>query len=380
MKNIPFTLICGIFLLTTSGCSVPPNTLDHLISDSTTELQEETSLNPRVYMDEISGTVKDFTGNQLILLCNSTTYSFDVSQADLECRFGIITGDEVNIIYEGQLNTTDTSTVKALKVVDSYHNKPELKEKKIYGQVQKLTSNSITLKSKGGKTATYPITGTEQYYQNGIKSGNWVYLYFRGNPGVPISDNPNFIDASHLKVLSISDIDPLKIPAPTPTPPPQETAETVTEQKLRAVISNVNMNTLQVIPDNSNTTLNLDMSTIPCHFSGGIAPDSRINITYTGKFNGTTLDGMTILGITGDIPEKLSPHSVSYTVSGEITGSTANTITILSTDGMSLTFCTDSAVNNSTGGLLTGSSVKLTFNPADSRDSNIYACIKIEDA
>ena len=35
-----------------------------------------------------------------------------------------------------------------------------------------LTSNTITIKSKKGKTATYPITGTKQYYQNGIKAGD----------------------------------------------------------------------------------------------------------------------------------------------------------------------------------------------------------------
>ena len=89
---------------------------------------------------------------------------------------------------------------------------------------------------------------------------------------------------------------------------------------------------------------------------------------------------MNLLGVTGEIPERLSSHSVSYCVSGEITGSTANTITILSDDGISLTFLTDSAENLSSGGLLTGSRVKLTFNPAQSRETNVYPCLKIEDA
>ena len=34
------------------------------------------------------------------------------------------------MIYEGQLNTTDTSSVKVLKVADAYHDRAELKEKK----------------------------------------------------------------------------------------------------------------------------------------------------------------------------------------------------------------------------------------------------------
>ena len=57
-----------------------------------------------------------------------------------------------------------------LKVVDDYHDTSEVKEGTTRGQVQNLTANSITIRSKGGKTVTFPITGTEQYYQGGIKA------------------------------------------------------------------------------------------------------------------------------------------------------------------------------------------------------------------
>ena len=43
--------------------------------------------------------------------------------------------------------------------------KNKLKKRTAHGQVISLTSNTITIKSKKGKTATYPITGTKQYYQ-----------------------------------------------------------------------------------------------------------------------------------------------------------------------------------------------------------------------
>lgn len=379
MKKLSAALFCTVLLFSAAGCGFQ-NELRNLVSAGDPQVQEEASLAPRVYMDEIRGTVKDFTGNHLLIQKDETTYDFDVSQADLECQGGIITGDMINVIYEGRLNGTDTSTVKALKVVDSYHNKTELKEKKTYGQVQGLTENTITLKSRSGKVASYPITGTEQYYQNGIRAGSWVYLHFRGNFGEPLSDDPNLLNARHLKVLSVSDIDPMKVPEPTPTPAPQDQKEQQKEQQLRGVIRGVNMNTLQVSPVHSDTVLKLDMSSVPCHFSGGLSSGSHVKITYTGKLNGTSTEGISILGITGEIPEQLKKSGVSFTVSGEITSSTANTITILSYDGMSLTFLTDTASNSSTGGLLTGSNVKLTFNPADSRASNIYTCLKIEDA
>ena len=238
---------------------------------------------------------------------------------------------------------------------------------------------SITIRSKGGKTVTFPITGTEQYYQGGIKAGNWVYLHYKGDFGPASADDPNVLDGSQMKIYSVSDIDPLNVPAPTPTPAPQEGVEIKPENKLRAVIQNIQTNILQVSPENTTNILNLDMSAIPCYFSGGIESGAHVNVIYTGDFNGTTLDGLTILGITGDIPENLSERNTGFTISGEITASTANTITLLTSDGVRITCNTESASNESTGGLLTGSSVKVTFNPADSRQTNIYTALKIED-
>ena len=136
-------------------------------------------------MDELSGTLQDFSGSQLILNTDSASYVFNVSNATLECKGGMITGDEISIIYEGQLSGTDTGSVHVLKVVDEFHKKNKLKKRTAHGQVISLTSNTITIKSKKGKTATYPITGTKQYYQNGIKAGDWVTLHSRGNSRIP---------------------------------------------------------------------------------------------------------------------------------------------------------------------------------------------------
>ncbi len=369
-------LSCAVLL---TGCS-PGAVLERFTSAGDPAVQEPVPDSTRVYMDEIHGTLEDFDGNRITLLNDQSTYVFDVSNATLECEGGMITGDEISVIYQGQLNSTDTSTVQALKVVDEYHKKIQLEEKTTYGQVQNLTANSITLKSRTGRVAAYPITGTEQYYQNGIRSGSWVYLHYKGSFGQSESDDPMVLNASHLKVLSVSDIDPLAVPSPTPTPAPKEGENTVQEKKFQAVIQNIRLNTLQVTVENSNTVLNLNLSGIPCYFSGGAAPGSGVTVVYTGDFNGQNLEGITLLGVTGDIPEKLSEREIGFSVTGEITASTANTVTLLTNDGARITCRTDGADNTSTGGLLTGSSVKITFDPAASRESNIYTCLKIEDA
>ena len=379
MKKLRTVCICLSCAVLLTGCS-PGTVLEQFTSAGDSAVQEPVPDSARVYMDEIHGTLEDFDGSSLTLLDDQSTYVFDVSNATLECEGGMITGDEISVIYQGQLDSTDTSTVQALKVVDEYHKKTRLEEKTTYGQVQNLTANSITLKSRTGRVATYPITGTEQYYQNGIRSGSWVYLHYKGSFGQSKSDDPMVLNASHLKVLSVSDIDPLAVPSPTPTPAPKEGETAVQEKKFQAVIQNIRLNTLQVIVSNSNTVLNLNLSGIPCYFSGGAAPGSGVTVVYTGDFNGQNLEGITLLGVTGDIPEKLSEREIGFSVTGEITASTANTVTLLTNDGARITCRTDGADNTSTGGLLTGSSVKITFDPAASRESNIYTCLKIEDA
>ena len=377
MKKLLAICVSSVLLVSLSGCSLG-SVIDQFRSSDSEELQDINPDSIRVYMDEIRGTLQDFTGSQITISTATDTYTFDISQATLECANGMVSGDAVSVVYEGQLDSTDTSTVKALKVVDDYHQTTVLEEKTTHGQVQSLTANTITIKSKGGKVVMFPVTGTKQYYQAGIKAGTWVYLHYKGAFPVNADGTQNY-DGTHMKILSVSDIDPITLPAPTPTPVPQEGVEVKPENKMRAVIQNVQTNVLQVTVENTANVLNIDMSAIPCYFSGGIAPGSHASITYTGDFNGTTLEGITVLGITGDVPENTSQRNTTFTVSGDIVASTANTITLRTYDGINVTCDTETASNESSGGLLAGSSVKVTFNPADSRQTNIYTALKIED-
>jgi hypothetical protein len=235
MKKFTQLLVCSCALLSLSGCVVRDAITDYV--DTSQNTVQETSEAPgqRVYMDEVKGILQDFTGAALTMSSQEQTYIFDLSEATLECEDGMITGDEISVIYEGQLSSEDTSTVKALKVVDDFHKKNQLEVRKAYGEVQGLTPNTITIKDEQGKTATYPITGTEQYYQGGIRQGAWVYINFKGEFSSG-SDGDASLNASHLKVLSVSDIDPLTLPDPTPTLEPTQEASTDVpqEQQLHA--------------------------------------------------------------------------------------------------------------------------------------------------
>lgn len=374
MKKFFASCSCLILLLSLSGCS-PGAVIDRFVSTEDSSVQETVQDKPRVYMDEIRGILQDFTGSQVTILSDKTLYTFDVSQASLECQGGMITGDEVSIIYEGQLEDSDTSNVKALKVVDEYHKKTDLEDRTIKGTVLDLTLNTITIKSEKGNTVMFPSAGTRQYYENGIKKGTPVYLHYKGKI---LSTDDTGYNANHLKVLSISDIDPLNVPKPTPTPAPEENAPK--EQKLFCIIQNVSQNTLHTILEGTDTSLALDMTALPCYFPGGIAEGSHVSVIYTGEFNGTTLDGLTILGITGENPASEKDSRISFRITGSIIGSTSNTVTIQTYDNAMITFRTDQAQNASTGDLAIGCGVRITYNPASSAQTNIYSCLKIEDA
>lgn len=103
-----FVILPSVFITLLSGCS-PENLLNGIIPSDDQEIQDIHPDSTRIYMDELPGTVQSFTGNKLTLVSSSQPYTFDVSQATLESEDGIIRGDSVSVIYEGQLTDTDTS-------------------------------------------------------------------------------------------------------------------------------------------------------------------------------------------------------------------------------------------------------------------------------
>ena len=392
MKKLLAAYVCTVLTFSVTGCS-PGTVLEQFTSTGDTSAREiasstdtttTTESKDRVYMDEISGTLQDFSGSQLILNTDDASYVFNVSNATLECKGGMITGDEISIIYEGQLSNTDTSSVRVLKVVDEFHKKNKLKKRTAHGQVISLTSNTITIKNKKGKTATYPITGTKQYYQNGIKSGDWVYLTFKGEFPDTSDDSSASLNASHLKVLSISDLKDLQIPDPTPTPEPTVTLtpEQIAnrEKQFLVTIQAVNLNILQVLPAGSDTPLSIDMSAIPAYFEGGIAPGSHANVTYIGNLEEDTLEGIRIIAVTGENPTGIDDKHISFTATGTIIGSTANTITVQTDDGAVDTFRIENAQDLTESGVEYGDYVCVTFHPSKSKSSNIYTAVKIQYA
>ena len=345
---------------------------DATSSDPTSREASDSSLEERVYMDEITGTLQNFDGTNMTISSDGETYVFDVSRTRLECKYGVVFSDQVSVIYQGQLSGTDISTISPIKVTDKYHNQPPLQNRTLTGKVKKLTSNSLVIVTEKGNTVTFPVTGVRQYYKKGIKAGRWVYVHFRGKFINETIVGDKQYDGSFTKVISVSDTDPLKVPAATPTPSP---APKKKEQHLRAKIVSVSTSTMTVVPQTTGSELTVPLTSVPVYFKGGMAPGSYVNIIYTGKFNGESTNGMKIRGITGEDPDTLSIRNISSTVTGTILGTTANTVLIQTYDGVKILCSRENVQDLSTSGMEEGADLRVTFNPAKSRTSNIYTCI-----
>ena len=349
---------------------------DATSSDPTSREASDSSLEERVYMDEITGTLQNFDGTNMTISSDGETYVFDVSRTRLECKYGVVFSDQVSVIYQGQLSGTDISTISPIKVTDKYHNETPLENRTLKGKVKKLNSNSLVIVTEKGNTVTFPVTGVRQYYKKGIKAGRWVYVHFRGKFINETIVGDKQYDGSFTKVISVSDTDPLKVPAATPTPSP---APKKKEQHLRAKIVSVSTSTMTVVPQTTGSELTVPLTSVPVYFKGGMVPGSYVNIIYTGKFNGESTNGMKIRGITGEDPDTLSIRNISSTVTGTILGTTANTVLIQTYDGVKILCSRENVQDLSTSGMEEGADLRVTFNPAKSRTSNIYTCIKFED-
>ena len=349
---------------------------DVTASDSTEQEDQEPSTEERVYIDELTGTLLDFDGTHLTISSNGETYVFDVSQTRLECKYGVVSSDQVSVIYQGQLSGTDISTISPIKITDKYHNETPLEDRTLKGKVKSLTSNALVIVTEKGNTVTFPVTGVRQYYKKGFKAGKWVYVHFRGKFINETLVGDKQYDGSFTKVISVSDTDPLKVPAATPTPSPEPKKK---EQHLRAKIVNVSTGTMTVIPQSTGSELTVSLSSVPVYFKGGMAPGSYVNIIYTGKFNGESTSGMKIRGITGEDPDILSVRNITSTVTGTILGTTANTVLLQTYDGVKILCSRENVPDLSSSGMEEGADLRVTFNPAKSRTSNIYTCIKFED-
>ncbi len=371
----------------------------------------------RVYMDELSGTVQHFDGTSLTILTDDqTSRSFNLARASIETLDGIVSGDQVHIIYEGDLSAAeqDSGKIKPLKVVDSIHGKEPVPEQTFQGSLAHLTEHSITLRTGDQKEVTFPTTGADFCFHGGIRKDIPVYIHYKGEI-VTMPDNSG-PDAGHLKVLTISDTEPFsppgsaaaQVPAapqnaavspdaavpsevspdaaavsdgivtPTPTVQPDPAGSSQNGGSY-ARLSDLSDGIMTVITQSGSGLASLDLSSALVYARGGFAGGVLLTVRTSGSLEYPGDSALPVQSVTCEDTAAFTGKTPESTVTGVIVGSTANTVTILTSDSVRLTFNREDARDISTSGMDNGAYIIITFDPASSGESNLLRAVKIED-
>lgn len=99
---------------------------------------------------------------------------FDISNAAVVTEKDIEKGDDISVLYSGEVKENDTSNVKVVKVVDTGAEVITLK-----ATVVNIKNDKLTVRS-GGKKLTFDINNAEVHYKNGIKKGNIIHISYSG--------------------------------------------------------------------------------------------------------------------------------------------------------------------------------------------------------
>ena len=405
-KRSVLLLVSFLFIL--SGCeNVIDSVNQHLPGKEKKE--EAIAITPaftaapkeRIYMDELKGVLQNFDGSYLRILSDGTSYVLDVQNASLECEHGMVRGDEISVIYEGQLNGTNTEGMTALKVVDEVHKKKELSPQVWEGSVVDLTLNTLTVRRDDGISVIFPVTGSPQYYEDGVRSESRVYVRYKGviaglaEAESSHSATSDALNATLVKVLFVSSQPSFAAPAPTKAPAAtapvkKENAESVKEPEqeqkatpprlLRGRIRGINGGTLLVLPNASDTPVNLNITGGTLWFPCGISASMGVNVYYEGDLPQNPEEPFSPVSIYGDETAAMSSAKITSAFSGAIVGSTADTFTLRTSDGALLTCRPGNAADESTGNLDIGCEVEVVFDASKNPDSNIYECLRIRDA
>ncbi len=376
MKKIILLCLSAVLMLTCTGCTLGDLADQYLIRKDA-EPTAAPSQTERVYIDEVTGVVVGFNGSSLTVLKDKTPYTFDLSEATIECTSGILSGSPISVIYEGKLTGGDAATVKVLNVADVIHPLKEPEEKSISGTLKGMTSNTCTIATENGETVTVPSTGAVFCFRNGIRPDKKIYIHYIGEFLQAGTTDAPALNAKHLKVKSISDEDPL---------PTLKSADLLQGNpyskcsRLLCTLVSVAGNVLTLLPADFDVPLQLDVSGCTCSFRGGMSPGQTVNIWSLGEFSGgDSLQGLNILSVTGDNPGNINKKDYNYQVKGTVVGSTADTVTILTEDGARVTCRIEGVPDSSTYGPEEGYGVAIIIDPEASASTNIYESLRIRD-
>lgn len=328
-------------------------------------LEDSSEKEPEEESGKVTGTVKSFTGSYLSILDeNQDTLDFDLGDGTLECKNGIVAGDLVTVVYEGELGAVEPDVPKVLRVVDP-KDKPKLSKKTVTGIVADASAHTLTIqmdKENSEDTITFFTVGTKFRCKKGIGPDNQVKVTYLGEM---VSHN-----ARNVKVLSVVD--------------EEETEDTASKQdeeqtEIMARIVGVDDTLLKVKLEDEEMPgeYEFDLSGASINLKYGFLGDSQVILTCEGELK---KDGSVprLLAVTNADRDAVNTETGGFSITGTVMAVGSGTMTVTSDDGAQITCNTKEAEMNINGNPRLGSYVALTIEP--NSKSNVYKALKISDA
>lgn len=166
------------------------------------EQQVKETADPQAKGGQVSGTIKEITGDRLVIYSNDgESLYFTVDNSKMTLANGTQAGNYVTVKYTGDVNGPDI--VPAVSVVDSESGAavttPKTTEKtsSAEGTISAVSVSSLTISTSDGNELTFQLAGAPINLSKGLASGNSVKVDYTGE----LSGT----DTSKVKVVSLSD-------------------------------------------------------------------------------------------------------------------------------------------------------------------------------
>ena len=319
---------------------------------------------------EVAGNLVYIGENTITIQLNDgTQLTFNSTNCEHDFKNGLKEGNWVSVNYLGELNGSDASGVKVLKITDDDDNAviQEVKESmqiEARDETVYCTANSgVNIRASYSSDAKIlgALAKGQSIHRSGVCANGWSRVTYNGEDA--------YIYGDYLSTTAPATPAPTTAPAPTATPAPAPAAPE--EHTISGSVVEASMNTISVAPDGYTDIYTFDVSDATHHYANGIQTGNRVTITYTGDISNA------IVSLVVDEDENATSGS-QYT--GTVLGATMNTITIQTDDGAQITFDKEDAQSN-VSSILEGDRICVTADPSMSEpDSNILFAAVIDPA
>ncbi len=254
-------------------------------TEAPTETEKEDSMNRT---RELKGLVKASDNTSLTIQTErGKELTFSITGADIQVTNGIQTGNNVNILYKGKINGTDTASARVLMVKDLAASETPVTEGELMteaeeadpnagagtlgGTIEDLSADRIVVLADDGDSYYFSMYGANINLVNGTKQDNYVTVEYNGD-----IYGPDLVPTTSITDNSAAGGETAVAPG----------APAGDYSYVSGTIEDCGVNTI-TISDEEGVTLTISTSDATYYLENGIVSGSYVTIAYTGTLSGT---------------------------------------------------------------------------------------------